>query len=64
MNQTCWRSDVLLWTPSHGQAKAERRARTYIQQLGTDTGCSFEDLPGMMDDGEGWRERVLAGGAT
>ena len=35
----CWRSkdelisDVLLWTPSHGQAKAEPPARTYIQQL-------------------------------
>ena len=35
----CWRSrdelisDVLLWTPSHGWAKAGRPARTYIQQL-------------------------------
>ena len=35
----CWRSrdelmsDVLLWTPSHGQAKAGQPARTYIQQL-------------------------------
>ena len=34
----CWRSrdelisDVLLWTPSHGQAKIGRPARTYIQQ--------------------------------
>ena len=34
-----WRSrdefiiDVLLWTPSHGLAKARRPARTYIQQL-------------------------------
>ena len=33
----CWRSrdelisDVLLWTPSHGQAKAGRPARTYIK---------------------------------
>ena len=33
----CWRSkdelrsDVLLWTPSHGRAKAGRPARTYIQ---------------------------------
>ena len=35
----CWRSrdelirDVLLWTPTHGRAKAGRPARTYIQQL-------------------------------
>ena len=48
-------SDVLLWTPSHGRAKAGRPARTYIQQLWADTGCS---LPEAMDDREGWRERV------
>ena len=52
----CWRSrneiirDVLLWTPSHGQAKAKRLARTYIQQLCADTGCSPEHLPEVMDD--------------
>ena len=39
----CWRnrdeliSDVLLWTPTYGRAKAERPARTYIQQLCEDT---------------------------
>ena len=26
-------SDVLLWTPTYGRAKAGRPARTYIQQL-------------------------------
>ena len=42
----CWRSrdklisDVLLWTPSHGWAKAEWPARTYIQQLCEDTGVA------------------------
>ena len=47
----CWRSkdelisDVLLWTSAYGQAKAEWPARTYIQQLCEDTGCSPEDLP-------------------
>ena len=69
----CWRSrdelisEVLLWTPSHGRAKAGRPARTYVQQLCADTGCSLEDLPEAMDDREGWRERVrdiLADGAT
>ena len=29
--------DVLIWTPTHGQAKAGRPARTYIQQLCEDT---------------------------
>ena len=60
----CWRSrdelisDILLWTPTHGRAKAGRPARTYIQQLCEDTGCCPEDLPGAMDDREEWRERV------
>ena len=60
----CWRSrdelisDVLLWTPTHGRAKAGRPARTYIQQLCEDTGCCSEDLPEAMNDREKWRERV------
>ena len=60
----CWRSrdelirDVLLWTPTHGRAKAGRPARTYIQQLCEDTGCCPEDLPRAMNDWEEWRERV------
>ena len=65
----CWRSrdelitGVLLWTPSHGRPKAGgpkagRPARTGIQQLCTDTGCSPEDLLEAMDDRKGWRERV------
>ena len=67
----CWRSkdeiisDVLLWTPKYGQAKAGRPARTYIQQLGEDTGCSPEDLPKAKNDREKWRERardIRAGG--
>ena len=60
----CWRSgdelisDVLLWTPTHGRAKAGWPARTYIQQLCEDTGCCPEDLPEAMNDREKWRERV------
>ena len=60
----CWRSrdelisDVLLWTPTHGRAKAGRPVRTYIQQLCEDTGCCPEDLPRAMNDREEWRERV------
>ena len=51
-------SDVLLWTPTYGQAKAGRPARTYIEQLCEDTGCNPEDLPKAMNDREKWRERV------
>ena len=60
----CWRStdklisDVLSWTPTYGRAKAGRPARTYIQQLCEDTGCSPEELPEAMNDREKWRERV------
>ena len=42
--------DVLLWTPTHGRAKAGRPARTYIQQLCKDRGCCPEDLPRAMND--------------
>ena len=60
----CWRnrdklkSDVLLWTPTYGRAKSGRPARTYIQQLCEDMGCSPEDLPEAMNGREKWRERV------
>ena len=60
----CWSSrdelisNVLLQTPSHGRSKAERPARTYIQQLCVDTGCCPEDLQEAMDDREGGEERV------
>ena len=67
----CWRSrdelisDLLQWIPS--QAKARRLARTYIQHLCFDTGCSPEDLPEAMDDRVRWWERFMdihADGAT
>ena len=69
----CWRSwdelvsDFLLWTLSHGRAKAGRPARTYLQQFSEDMGCSPEDLPEAMNDREEGQERVRdvrAGGTT
>ena len=60
----CWRSrdelisDVLLWTPTYGRAKAGWTARTYKQQLCDDTECSPEDLPEAMNNREKWQERV------
>ena len=62
--QHCWRSgdelisDVFLWTPTYGRANAGRLARTYIQQLCEDTGCSPEYLPEAKNDREKWRDRV------
>ena len=69
----CWKSidelisDVLVWTSTYGRAKAGRPARTYIQQLCENTGCSPEELPEAMNDREMWRERfrdIRAGGRT
>ena len=60
----CWRRwdeliwDVLLWNPSYGRVKARLPARTYIQQLCEETGCSSEDLPEAMNDREECRKRV------
>ena len=54
----CWRirdeliSDVLLWTPTYGWAKAGQSARTYIQQRCEDTGCSSEGLQEAMNNRE------------
>ena len=71
--EQCWRSrdelisDVLLWNPTYGWAKAGQPARKYIQRLCEDTGCSPEDLPEAMNDREKWRETVRdirAGGTT
>ena len=58
----CWRSrgelisELLLLTPSHWRAMAGRPARTYMQQLYANIGCSFEDLPETMDDRERLQE--------
>ena len=60
-------NDVLLWTPTHDRAKAGRPARTCIQRLCEDTGCSPEDLPEAMNDREKWLERyrdIRASGTT
>ena len=59
-------SDVTLWTPTYGRAKAGRPDRTYILQLCEDTGCRSEDLPEAMNDREKWREivRDIRAGST
>ena len=51
-------SDILLWTLSHGRAKAGWPDGTYIQQRCANTEYSLEDLSGAMNDRDGWQERV------
>ena len=46
-------SYVLLWTLSHGRTKAGRPARTYVQQVCEDMGCSHDGLPEAVNDLEG-----------
>ena len=70
--QYCLQRDELIsyvfkWTSSHGRAKAGRPARTYIQQLYADMGCSPDDRLEAVDDWEEWQEMVrdiCADGAT
>ena len=50
-------SDFLLWTPSHGRARVRRPARTYLQQLCTDTRYSLDDQQEVIDERDEWRER-------
>ena len=50
-------SDILLWTPLHGGAKAGQPARTYVQQFCADIECSLEDLQWAMNDRDGRQER-------
>ena len=47
-------SNIVLCTPSRRSAKVGRPARTYIQQLCAERGCSLEDIPGAMDDRGRW----------
>ena len=54
-------SGVHLWTPSHGRASVGRIRRIYLQQLCSNTFCSLEELPGVMDDRDIWREKESQG---
>ena len=59
----CWRSkaellsNVLLWTSIYVFASVSRPARSYIHQLCANNGFSVGDLPGEIDDRDGWQKR-------
>ena len=50
-------SDVLWWTSTHGHTSTDQPAKTFIHKVCADIGCSLEDLPGAMNDRDGWSER-------
>ena len=43
--------------PYHGYAIIDIPAKNYLHQLYVDTGCILDDLSGVRDDRDGWRER-------
>ena len=43
---------------THERASIGRPARTYLHQLCADSICNLEKLLGVMDDRDGWKERV------
>ena len=51
-------SELLLWKPTYGKRSRGAPAKTYIDQLTADVGCSSEELPAMMLDKDLWRETV------
>ena len=60
----CWRSkgelisDIPQWTSLYGRARVGWPARTYQQQVCTDTGCNIEDVSKAIDYRDEWLERV------
>ena len=55
----CWRNrdelkNELIWTHIDRRASIDRPAKTSLHQLCKDTRCRLEDLPGVIDDWEGW----------
>ena len=61
----CWRNKgeltikVLLGNLSHGRAGVGREARTCLQLLSTDTGCSLEERSNVTGDRDEWHGRVI-----
>ena len=61
----CWRSknelvsDVLLWTPKHGQRSRGRPAKTFVDQMVEDTECEVEELINLIENRNEWKKRVF-----
>ena len=61
----CWRSnnelvsDVLPWTPKHGQRSRGRPANTFVDQMVEYIECKVEELINLMDNRDEWKKHVL-----
>ena len=50
--------DVLLWISTYRWTNVSWSTKTYIYQFCADTGYSLENLSGVMDDADGWQEKI------
>ena len=50
---------LLLWSPSCGRRRVGHPAITYIDQLCRDKGCLPNDLPALLQDCDGWRDKLM-----
>ena len=61
----CWRSknelvsDVLLWTPKHGQRSRGSPAKTFVYKMVEYTKFEVEELINLMENRNEWKKRVL-----
>ena len=61
----CWRakqelaSDLLLWSPNHGKRRVGHPAINYIDQLCRDTECLPNNLSALLQDQDGWLDRLM-----
>ena len=51
-------SKVFLWATTQGRPNAGQHTKTYIHQFCADAGCQLENLPRVINNRDGWRERV------
>ena len=45
--------------PTHVRASVGLIARICLHKFCENAGCSLEDLPGTMNDRDGWKERIM-----
>ena len=52
-------ADLLRWSPNHGKRRAGNPAITYIDQLCRDTECLPNDFLALLQDRDGWLDRLM-----
>ena len=50
---------LLLWSPSRGRRRVGHPAITYIDQICRDKGCLPNDLPALLQDCDGWHDKLM-----